>query len=123
MVEERGHRVRFDFRLLDAEDPFEIDDGNRPHLFKHLPVDGRGRPVAVGLEDILDVYLYGDPLFFEANEGGSADWLMVGIVPGLTICVPLAPPNGGDVGRCRPIGIYKASEADRIRYLRGDTDE
>jgi hypothetical protein len=41
----RGKRVRFDWRLLDAEDPFEIDDGNRPHLHKHLPDDGRGRIV------------------------------------------------------------------------------
>jgi hypothetical protein len=118
-----GKRVRFDWRLLDTEDPFEIDDGNRPHLFKHLPTDGRGRPVAVGPDDILDIYLYGDPSFYEASEDGPADWLMVGMVPGLTICVPLAPPNHGDARRCRPIGIYKTSEADRIRYLRGDTDE
>jgi len=120
---EQGKRVRFDLRLLDDEDPFEIDDGNRPHLFKHLPMDGRGRLVTVGPEDILDVYLYGDPSFFEAKEGGPADWLMVGMVPGLTVCVPLAPPNSGDVRRCRPIGIYKTSEADKIRYLRGDADE
>ncbi len=123
MVGEQSKRVRFDLRLLDDEDPFEIDDGNRPHLFKHLPMDSRGRVVAVGPEDVLDVYLDGDPSFFEAKEGGSADWLMVGMVPGLTICVPLAPPNSGDVRRCRPIGIYKTSEADRIRYLRGDADE
>jgi hypothetical protein len=123
MVEERGYRVRFDFRLLDAEDPFEIDDGNRPHLFKHLPVDGRGRLVAVGPDDVLDVYLYGDPLFFAAKEGGPADWLMIGMVPGLTVNVPLAPPNSGDARKCRPIGIYKASEVDRSRYMRGDTDE
>jgi hypothetical protein len=123
MAGESGKRVRFDWRLLDTEDPFEIDDGNRPHLFKHLPTDGRGRPVAVGPEDILDVYLYGDPSFYKASEDGPADWLMVGMVPGLTICVPLAPPNHGDAGRCRPIGVYKTSEADRIRYLRGDTDE
>lgn len=123
MVDERAKRVRFDLGLLDDEDPFEIDDGNRPHLFKHLPMDSRGRLVAVGPEDVLDVYLYGDPSFFEAREGGPADWLMVGMVPGLTICVPLAPPISGDVRRCRPIGIYRTSEADRIRYLRGDADE
>jgi hypothetical protein len=123
MEGKQGKRVRFDLRLLDDEDPFEIDDGNRPHLFKHLPTDSRGRLVAVSPEDVLDVYLYGDPSFFEAKEDGSADWLMVGTVPGLTICVPLAPPNSGDVRRCRPIGIYKTSEADRIRYQRGDVDE
>ena len=118
-----GKRARLDWRLLDAEDPFEIDDGNRPHLYKHLPEDDHGRLVAVGPEDVLDVYLYGDPSFFEANEDGPADWLMVGMVPGLTVCIPLAPPNHSDARRCRPIGIYKTSEADRIRYLRGDTDE
>ncbi len=123
MTEGHSKRVRFDLRLLDADDPFEIDDGNRPHLFKHLPMDRRGRLVAVGPEDILDVYLDGDPSFFEANEAGPADWLMIGIVPGLTICVPLAPPNSGDARRCRPIGVYRTSEADRIRYLRGDADE
>jgi hypothetical protein len=53
-------RSRFDIDLLDPDNPFEIDDGNRPHLYKHLPV-ADGRHVSVGVEDILDVYLYGDP--------------------------------------------------------------
>jgi hypothetical protein len=70
--------------------------------------------------DILDAYLYGDPTFYEAVEEGAADWLMVGSVPGLVICVPLAPPRSGDVRRCRPIGIYQPSAKDRIRYLRGE---
>jgi hypothetical protein len=30
-------RARFDPELLDPDDPFEIDDGNRPHLAKHSP--------------------------------------------------------------------------------------
>jgi hypothetical protein len=32
VTERRGKRVRFEWRLLDAEDPFEIDDGNRLRL-------------------------------------------------------------------------------------------
>jgi hypothetical protein len=30
-------RTRFDPELLDEHDPFDIDDGNRPHLAKHSP--------------------------------------------------------------------------------------
>lgn len=116
-------RQRFDVDLLDREDPFEIDDGNRPHLYKHLPQADRGGYVAVGPEDILDVYLYGDPTYFEGKEGGDADWLMIGSVPGLVIKVPLAPPRSGDVRQCRPIGIYKPSVEERNRYLRGEVDE
>jgi hypothetical protein len=58
----------------------------------------------------------------EAREDGEADWLMVGMVPGLTVCVPLAPPRSGDARMCRPIGIYSPSAEDRRRYLRGETD-
>lgn len=118
-----GKPSRFNPDLLDAENPFEIDDSNRVHLFKHLLEDRHGRYVAVGPDDVLDAYLFGDPAFYEAGEEGAADWLMVGAVPGLVICVPLAPPNSGDVRMCRPIGIYKPSEEDRLRYQRGDEDE
>jgi len=45
-------RIRFDPDLLDADDPFEIDEGNRAHLYKHLPI-GHEKRVAVGVEDIL----------------------------------------------------------------------
>ena len=114
-----GKRVRFDLDLLDPEDPFEIDGGNRPHLAKHLPDDDHGRPVPVGPEDVLDAYLYGDPDYYEPDESGQADWLMIGMVPGLVISVPIAPPNSGDARYCRPIGVYKPSVADRNRYLRG----
>jgi hypothetical protein len=31
------NRKRFDPELLDDDDPFEIDDNNRPHLAKHYP--------------------------------------------------------------------------------------
>lgn len=123
MTESDRNRVRFDVNLLDPEDPFEIDDGNRIHLIKHLATDDAGRPVAVGPEDVLDLYIYGDPDYYPANEDGQADWLMVGMVPGLLLCVPLAPPNSGDARFCRPIGIYKPSVADRNRYLRGPGHE
>jgi len=93
------------------------------HLFKHLPDDDHGRPVAVGPEDILDAYIYGDPAFYPADEYGEADWLMVGMVPGLVILVPIAPPDSGDARFCRPIGIYKPSVEDRNRYLRGEDDD
>jgi hypothetical protein len=116
-------KERFDPDLLDPEDPFEIDDGNRPHLLKHLLTDDTGRPITVGPEDLLDLYLYGDPVFYEAGEEGEADWLMLGMVPGLVLCVPLAPPTSGNFTKCRPIGIYKPSREDRIRYLQGDDDE
>jgi hypothetical protein len=116
-------RKRFELNLLNDENPFEIDDSNRLHLHKHLPEDDKGRFVVVGPEDILDAYLYGDPRFYEAKEGGAADWLMIGSVPGLVILVPLAPPKSGDVSSCRPIGIYKPSMEERNRYLRGEIDE
>jgi len=41
-------RVRFDLDLLDPDDPFEIDDANRPHLYKHLPISV-DRRVAIGV--------------------------------------------------------------------------
>jgi len=113
----------FDYDRLDPENPLEIDDGNRVHLLKHLPTDDRGQSVAVGVNDILDLYVLGNPVYDPARKGGWADWLMVGEVPGLIICVPLAQPKSGDVRFCRPIGIYKAPAALRDRYLRGDVDE
>jgi hypothetical protein len=82
MPEGPGERERLDPDLLDPENPFEIDDGNRVHLVKHLPDDDQGKPVAAGPEDVLDAYLYGDPVFYPAGESGAADWLMVGMVPG-----------------------------------------
>ena len=71
--------VRLDLDLLDPEDPFEIDGGNRVHMIKHLPSDDAGKPVAVGPEDVLDLYLYGDPDYYPAKEDGPADWLMIGM--------------------------------------------
>ena len=50
------------------------------------------------LRTLLDLYVFGDPWFVAADvDEGDADWIMVGEVPGLILCVPLAPPNCGDV--------------------------
>jgi hypothetical protein len=45
-----------------------------------------------------------NPLFYPGREDRSADWLMVGQVPGDILLVPLAP--GRTVNRARPIGVY-----------------
>jgi hypothetical protein len=115
-------RARFDYNLLDRWDPFEIDNVNRPHLYKHLPTDDTGRHVVVGVEDILDAYRDGDPSFYEpANERAAADWIMLAYVPDvLVISVPLAPPRSGNWTQCRPIGLDRAKSGDRKKYLRGE---
>jgi hypothetical protein len=110
-------RGRFDTALLDPEDPFEIDEGNRPRLYKHVLETERGRWVGVGVEELFDVNVTDLPIFYPAREDGPADWLMVGEVPSLVLVVPLAPPRSEDVTRCRPIGIYSASRELRKRYL------
>jgi len=90
-------RHRINVALLDPEDPFEIDDQNRVHLYKH----------GYSPEDALDVYV-GEPLFYPAQF--PADWLMVGPVPGrVVLCVPLAPPRTDSYFKARPIGVYRAS--------------
>lgn len=108
-------RKRFNLDLLDPDDPFEIDDGNRPHVYKHLPTEA-GRSIAVGVEDIYDVYIADLPIYYEGQEEAPADWLMVGEVPALVLIVPLAPPNSGDKTRCRPIGLYSAGANARTKY-------
>jgi len=111
-------RARFDIDRLDPDDPFEIDERNLPHLYKHLPIR-EGRHVPVGVEDLKDMYVVGDPIFEPASEDGRADWIMIGEVPGLVLVVPLASSRSGDPRQCRPIGIYAATEAERRRYLEG----
>lgn len=110
-------KKRFDPNDLDPEDPFEIDSGNRPHLYKHLPT-GSGHYVAVGEEELLDLYIADDPLFYPGRDEDPADWLMVGEVPELVLVVPLAPPNAPDARKCRPISIFSAGEAQRSTYRR-----
>lgn len=55
---------RFDFDLLDDEDPFEIDE-QAAHLFKHA---------GLGIDDIYEVWR-SEPLFYAAKP--PAHWLMV----------------------------------------------
>lgn len=110
-------RARFDYTLLHPADPFEIDVGNLPHLHPHLPTDDEGRVVPVGVGDLYEAYL-GVPRFYEADEYGDADWLMLGEIPGgLIISVPVAPANSGEYNRCRPIGLYSAVTRLKARYL------
>lgn len=89
----------------------------RPHLYKHVQQIEGDRLVAVGIEELYDIYVTDLPLFYPAREDGAADWLMVGEVPTLVLVVPLAPPRSEDVTQCRPIGIYSASQQLRARYL------
>jgi hypothetical protein len=102
-------RPRLDIEALDPEDPFELDDGNLPHLAKHAPFTA---------EDLNDI-LASDPLFYEAKSDGPADWLMVGEVPGhfTPVVVPLAKPDSGDPTKCRPIGIYEVTGQFLENYL------
>jgi hypothetical protein len=96
---------RLDIDLLDADDPFEIDD-QAAHLFKHAPL---------GIDDIYDVW-QADPLFYPAIS--PAHWLMVAEVGGQVLVVPLAPPDSNDPTRCRPIGCYVASKQLADQYRR-----
>lgn len=94
----------FDLDALDDDDPFEVDD-QAAHLFKHP---------ALGLDDVVEVW-QSDPIFYPAKS--PAHWLMVGEVSGTVLVVPLAPPNTGDLRRCRPIGCYVAATFLADRYL------
>jgi hypothetical protein len=100
-------RERLDLDALDPDDPFELDDGNVPHLAKHVPFTA---------DDVVDAWTFGEPLFYPAAEDGPADWLMVARVPGAHVVVPLAVPRSGDPRRCRPIGIYVPSQGLAERY-------
>ena len=100
--------VNDDHELLDIDgladdDPFEIDD-QAAHLFKHA---------ALGIDDIHEVWR-SDPVFYPAKP--PADWLMVAEVGGRVLVVPVAPPDSGDLTRCRPIGCYEATEGLAQRY-------
>jgi hypothetical protein len=99
---------RFDPALLDANDPFELDEGNRAHLAKHAPFTE---------ETLFDAWADPGMFFAIAADDRAADWLMVASVGGAIVQVPLAPPNSGDRHHCRPIGVYVATAA-QIRWYR-----
>jgi hypothetical protein len=106
-------RARFDPELLDDQEPFEIDDENRPHLAKHYPHTA---------DDLAEAWADPDRLFLPATIDGPADWLLVARLPaGAVVEVPLAPPRTGGWRTCRPIGIYQAGDAaTRCYYERED---
>ena len=113
---------RFDIDGLDPEDPFEVDEGNRAHLHKHVANDA-GRNIAIGPDDLLDVFLFGEPIFYPADPSkGDAEWIMIGEVPGALLAVPLARAQSGNPAKCRPTSIHQASENERRRY-REDIDD
>ena len=90
------------------EDPFEVDMGNAPHLAARE---------GLGLDDAMDV-LFGDPEFYEDDSEGSADWLMVGRVPGGEILVvPIAQSNYLWLSKVRPITVLRAPIHIEQRYL------
>lgn len=93
-------RRRFDPELLYDDDPFEIDDDNRPHLAKHYPHSP---------DDLFDARADPNHLFVAATAEGPADWLLVARVEGQVVQVPLAAPRNGGWRTCRPIGIYPAN--------------
>ncbi len=93
----------FEIDLLDDEEPFEIDR-QAAHLFKHPHL---------GIDDVYDVWR-SEPLFYPAKP--PAHWLMVAEIAGRVLVVPLAPPDSGDVSKCRPIGCYVAADHLATRY-------
>lgn len=111
---------RFDLSLLDPDDPFEVDSRNIAHLYKHAFVRPDGRLLRVELPDIVDLYVWDRVLFFPADLGkGDAHWLLVTEVEDVVVTVPLAPPRSGDPRKCRPIGLYMASQTEQDRYRQG----
>ena len=107
-------RDRFVVDLLDPVDPFELDDDNIPHLFKH----GMAHvSIQVDVDLIYDIYLFDEPWFYEADETGSADWIMRGEALNVILDVPLAPSRSGFANKCRPIGLYTTGHHDKTQYF------
>jgi len=93
----------FDPETLDLDDPFEIDDRNRPHLAKHPPYTE---------EDLLDA-IFGAPVFVRASHE-PAHLLMIAPIPGDMVVVPIMPARSPR--QIRPLGIYRASRKHEIAY-------
>ncbi|MDQ3877811.1 MAG: hypothetical protein M3290_05605 [Actinomycetota bacterium] len=99
---------RFDPDLLDPIDPFEIDDGNLPHL---------GRWEGITPDDLLEAWR-GEPRLFLSPEGYPADWDLVSEVASVgTIVVPLMRAKSGDASKARPITVFRANLRTQARYL------
>jgi len=84
----------FDPDLLDDDDPFEIDEGNLPHLVGH----------GFGLTDLWELW-EGTPYWSE-DEQHPGRLKLHGPIPGDYLVVPCAASSSGDVHRCRPITIF-----------------
>lgn len=94
----------FEVDHLDEDQPFEIDS-QAAHLFKHAPF---------GIDDLYDVWR-SDPLFYPAKA--PAHWLMIAKVGQYILVVPLAPPDSGELSKCRPIGCFRAGALLATQYL------
>jgi len=100
-------RSRFDPSLLDPESPFEIDERT-----------GHTSPSMLRTRKRILLDAWADPgaIFLPAAADGPADWLFVASIPGDMIQAPLAPPDSGDPAKCRPIGLYRATQEQGRRY-------
>lgn len=97
--------MRFVVDLLDPLDPFEIDQGNLPHLLKH----------GFSVGDLWD--LWDSCWICFPSPYGDADWIIVGrVAGGLHLQAPLAPSSLGRFDQCRPVGLYQASRALTLEY-------
>jgi hypothetical protein len=94
------------FSLLDPVNPFEWDDDNLPHLHDDP---------YFGPEDALDVFK-DDPECYEDDSDGSADWILVGQVPGEILMVPIAQSRYSGFSKVRPITVFPAPESLKERY-------
>ena len=90
--------ARFDYGLLDEEDPFEIDGVNGPHLAKHPGCD---------IDLLYSLWESGDGLFFPSHHG-PADWFLFASVAGVVYMATLMPAESGATTKCRPIGLMEA---------------
>ncbi len=88
-------RPRFDPELLDLRKPFEIDDGNRPHLAKHSPYTDT---------DLMEAWNDPNLLFAEAAADRSRR------------LDPRRTRTPRWVAAVPPLGIYAASNAQRQLY-------
>lgn len=114
---------RLDVDLLDADDPFEVDQDNAPHLAKHL-VMVDGRPVRVSIDDVRALFAWGAVRFYESDQSrGPAHWLIVCRIEDAVITVPIVPAANGDPSKCRPIGLFETTGEDRDAYLKDEGNE